>query len=90
MICSKLGSAGVGKPRQRNSRGDALWRLYAGLKRALACGCMSTIEEVRAAEKLLQEILQAMKKAGGDDTDTLTQKLMAASEEYAGAVRELK
>lgn len=50
---------------------------------------MSTIHEVRMAEKQVQEILEALKKAGAQDPENLTQKLMQASDEYAKAVREL-
>lgn len=51
---------------------------------------MSTIQDVRAAEEKLQAVLEALKKAGADDPQNLTQKLKSASDEYAKAVRELK
>jgi len=51
---------------------------------------MSTIQDVRAAEKKLHEILDALKKIGANDPENLTQQLSSASDEYAKAVRELK
>jgi hypothetical protein len=51
---------------------------------------VSTIEDVRTAERKMQEILDALKRAGADDPENLKQKLMSASDEYAKAVRELK
>jgi len=51
---------------------------------------MSTIQDVRVAERKVQEILNELKDAGANDPQNLTQKLMAASDEYAKAVRELK
>lgn len=51
---------------------------------------MSTIHDVRTAEEKLQAILKALKHAGADDPQNLTQQLTIASEEYAKAVRELK
>jgi hypothetical protein len=51
---------------------------------------MSTIEEVRAAEKKLQELVNALRKAGANDPDNLNIKVMHASEEYARAVHELE
>jgi hypothetical protein len=50
---------------------------------------MSTIEEVRAAEKKVQEILDALKKAGAQDPHYLRTELKNATDEYARAVREL-
>ena len=47
---------------------------------------MSTIEEVRAAEKKLQELVNALRKAGANDPDNLNIQVMNASEEYARAV----
>jgi hypothetical protein len=44
---------------------------------------MSTIEEVRAAEKKLQEILEAVKKAGAQDPDHLSAEFKKASDDYA-------
>jgi hypothetical protein len=52
-------------------------------------GIMSTIEEVRAAEKKVQEILDALKKAGPQDPHHLRTELKNATDEYARAVREL-
>ena len=51
---------------------------------------MSTIQDVRAAEKKVQEILDALKNAGASDPENLMQKLARASDEYAKAIRELK
>jgi hypothetical protein len=52
-------------------------------------GIMSTIDEVRAAEKKVQEILDALKKAGPQDPHHLRTELKNATDEYARAVREL-
>jgi len=51
---------------------------------------VSTIRDVRAAEKKVQEILDALKNAGASDPENLRQKLASASDEYAKAMRELK
>jgi hypothetical protein len=51
---------------------------------------MSTTEEVRTAEKKLQELVNALRKAGASDPDNLHIQVMNASEEYARAVRELE
>ncbi len=50
---------------------------------------MSTIEEVRAAEKRLQDVLAALKDAGVEDPNGLAFELKNATDEYARAVREL-
>jgi hypothetical protein len=50
---------------------------------------MSTIEEVRAAEKKVQEILDALKKASAQDPNHLSTELKNATDEYARAVRDL-
>ena len=50
---------------------------------------MSTIEEVRAAEKKVQKILDALKKADAGDANDLSAELQKATDEYARAVREL-
>lgn len=50
---------------------------------------MSTIEEVRAAEKKVQEVLEALKKAGAQYPNYLGTQLKNATDEYARAVREL-
>jgi len=50
---------------------------------------MSTIEEVRATEKKVQEILDALKKADARDTNNLGAELKDATDHYARAVREL-
>jgi hypothetical protein len=51
---------------------------------------MSTIEEVRAAEKKVQSILEALKKTKAQDPDHLSAALAKATDEYSKAVRELK
>lgn len=50
---------------------------------------MSTIEDVRAAEKRVQEVLKALKKAGAQDPNHLSDELRSATDDYARAVREL-
>jgi hypothetical protein len=51
---------------------------------------MSTIEEVRAAEKKVREVLEALKKASSQDPNHLSTALKNATDEYARAVRELE
>jgi hypothetical protein len=51
---------------------------------------MSGIEEVRAAEKRVQELFDALKKADAGDLNHLSDELKKATDEYARAVRELK
>jgi succinate dehydrogenase/fumarate reductase flavoprotein subunit len=50
---------------------------------------MSTIEEVRAAEKEVQRVVDALRKAGAQDPNHLRAELMNATDEYARIVREL-
>ncbi|MFZ0861253.1 MAG: hypothetical protein WAN18_11265 [Candidatus Sulfotelmatobacter sp.] len=50
---------------------------------------MSTIEEVRTAEKKVQDVLDALKKAGAQDPNYLSTDLKNATDDYARAVREL-
>lgn len=50
---------------------------------------MSTIEEVRAADRKVQELVNALRKAGADDPNNLAGQLRDATDEYARAVREL-
>lgn len=50
---------------------------------------MSTIDEVRSAERKVQEILEALKRAIAEDQDHLASELQKATDEYAKAVREL-
>jgi hypothetical protein len=50
---------------------------------------MSTIEEVRAAERKVQEIAKALRTSGSDDPNNLAAQLRDATDEYARAVREL-
>ena len=51
---------------------------------------MSTIDEVREAEKKVQEILAALKRADAKNADNLDARLKDATDEYARAVRELR
>jgi hypothetical protein len=51
---------------------------------------MSTIEEVRAAERKLQEVLDALKRADLRDRNCAGDELNKVSDDYARAVRELK
>jgi hypothetical protein len=50
---------------------------------------MSTIEEVRAAEKKVKEVLESLKTAGAQDPNHLSTELKKATDDYARAVREL-
>jgi len=50
---------------------------------------MSTIEEVKAAEKRVERVLEALKSAGAQDPNHLGDELRNATHEYARAVREL-
>jgi hypothetical protein len=50
---------------------------------------MSTLEEVRAAEKRVQAILDALKKAPANDPNRLADQLQKATDEYARLVHEL-
>jgi hypothetical protein len=50
---------------------------------------MSTIQEVRAAEKKVQEVPDALKKASARDPNHLSAQLTKATEGYARAVRGL-
>ena len=50
---------------------------------------MSTIEEVRSAEKKVQKVVDALKEAGAQDPNHLRAELMNATDEYARLVREL-
>jgi hypothetical protein len=50
---------------------------------------MSTVADVRAAEKKAQEVLDALKKAGAQDPNDLSTELRNATDDYARAVREL-
>ena len=50
---------------------------------------MSTIEEVRAAEKKVQKVLDALKESDAQDPNSISTELKNATDEYARAVREL-
>jgi hypothetical protein len=51
---------------------------------------MSTIEEVRAAEMRVREILERLRKASAADPNHLREQLKKAQDEYAKLVRELE
>jgi hypothetical protein len=51
---------------------------------------MSTIDNVRAAEKKMHEILDALKNAQPQDLDRLQAELRFVSDEHAKAIRELE
>ena len=50
---------------------------------------MSTIDEVRAAERRVQMIVEALRKTAALDPSHLNEALKKATDEYAKAVREL-
>lgn len=50
---------------------------------------MSSIQEVRAAEKKVEEALKALTLAGPHYPDELNLELQRATDEYARTVREL-
>ena len=50
---------------------------------------MSTIQEVREAEKRVEKVLEAFKRAGAQDPTHLSDELKNATDEYARAVREI-
>lgn len=54
-----------------------------------ACVEMSTIHEVRAAEKRVRAVLDALKTVDAQDPDNLRDEVKNATDEYARAVREL-
>jgi len=51
---------------------------------------MTTIEEIRVAEKKVQRALDALKKAPANDPNHLADELQKATDEYARLIRELK
>jgi len=51
---------------------------------------MSTIEQVRAAEKKIETILDALRTAAAKDLARLCSALGEATSDYAAAVRELE
>ena len=51
---------------------------------------MSTIEQVRTAERKVQELVQALRTSGADDPNDLSAQLKDATDEFAKAVRELE
>jgi hypothetical protein len=50
---------------------------------------MSTIDEVREADKKVQEVLEALKKARAEEQDQLGMQLRQATDDYTKAIREL-
>ena len=50
---------------------------------------MSTIEAVNAAEKRVEKVLEALKTAGTQDPNPLSDELRNAADEYARTVPEL-
>lgn len=68
-------------------------RTRRGLDSGTGCAkttVMSTIEEVRAAEKRVQEILEVLREVGPVVPENFSQELRKATDEYARAVRELQ
>ena len=51
---------------------------------------MSSLEEVRAAEKRMRELVEKLRKADANDADNLTAQLRQATDNYATAVRALR
>jgi hypothetical protein len=49
---------------------------------------MSAIADVRAAEKKVQDVLDALKKTGAQDPNHLSTELKNATDDYPRAVRE--
>ena len=68
--------------------GAPLWESYE--QRGKSRTAMSTIEEVRTAEKKVQKVLDALRKADARDAEGLSAELTKATDEYAKAVRELR
>ena len=50
---------------------------------------MSTIQQVRAAQKKLEDLAKALRNAGANDPFNLTAQVREATDEYAKVVREL-
>ncbi len=50
---------------------------------------MSTLQEVRAAEKRVEKVLEALNLDAAEDPNHLSEDLRNATDEYARAVREL-
>ncbi len=51
---------------------------------------MSTIDEVRAAEKKVQLVLEMLKIPNAEEPESLRLELQQATDEYAKAIRELE
>ena len=54
------------------------------------CAAMSTIDDVRAAEKKMRKMLDTLKDAQPQDRDRLQIELRKLSDDYAKAIREPK
>ena len=65
-----------------------LWESYE--QRAQETSPMSTIEEVRAAEKEVKEVLEDLNRTDSRDPNCISGELNRATDDYARAVRELK
>ncbi len=50
---------------------------------------MSTIDDVRTAEKRMQKLLNELKKISETDLSILADELRTATDDYARAIREL-
>jgi hypothetical protein len=51
---------------------------------------MSTLEEVRAVEKRMRELVERLKHADAADAEKLTAQLKQATDDYAKAIRALR
>lgn len=51
---------------------------------------MSTIDQVRAAEEKMKNVLCARKKDNPEDPNSLDTELRNASDEYSSAIRDLE
>jgi hypothetical protein len=65
-----------------------LWESYE--QRGQETSPMSTIEEVRAAEMKVKEVLEALNRADSRDPKCVNSELNRATDDYARAVRKLK
>lgn len=51
---------------------------------------MSTIQELREAEKKVKEVLEVLKNSGAHYPDELALELQKSTDKYARTIRELK
>jgi hypothetical protein len=65
-----------------------LWESYE--QRAQETSPISTIEEVRAAEKKVKEVLEGLNRVDSRDPKCVSSELKRPTDDYARAVRELK